>query len=105
MSTTGQTGIRSVAARVIADHQGAVLLTRNAEGYQFTGRKKETVIVCRTWPETERVLIRMKVSSVKIAKIRDHLDLGNQIVLRPEFLLDNLSETRQDHPDLAPTKL
>src|SRR5437899_11903887 len=103
--STGQTGIRSVAARVIADHQGAVLLTRKAEGYQFTGRKKKTIILCRTWPETERVLIRMKVSSVKIAKIHDHLDLGNQIVLRPEFLLDNISEIKRDNPDLDLTRL
>ena len=103
--STGQTEIRSVAARVIADHQGAVFLTRNAQGYQFTGRKKKTIIVCQTWPETERVLIRMKVPLPKIARIQGHLDAGNQIILRPELLQQDAPETRLKDPDFYPTKL
>lgn len=103
--STGQTEIRSVAARVIAEHQGAVFLTHNQHGYQFTGRKKKTIILCQTWPETERVLIRMRVSPTKIAKIHSHLDQGNQIVLRPERLQQDASETRLKDPDFYPTKL
>jgi hypothetical protein len=103
--STGQTEIRSVAARVIADYQGAVFLTHNAQGYQFTGRKKNTIILCKTWPETERVLLRMKVPPAKIERIHGHLDKGNQIVLRPEFLPQEASGNEFKSPDFAPTKL
>jgi hypothetical protein len=103
--STGQTEIRSVAARVIAEYQGAVLLTHTGQGYQFNGRSKKTIIVCKTWPETERVLLRMKVPAAKIARIHDHLEQGSRIVLRPERVQQEISENKPKDPDFYPTKL
>ena len=103
--STGQTEIRSVAARVIAEYQGAVLLSHTGQGYQFTGRSKKIIISCKTWPETERVLLRMRVPAAKIARIYDHLEQGSQIVLRPERLEQDASENKPKDPDFCPTKL
>ncbi|MBS1800868.1 MAG: hypothetical protein JSS95_13720 [Acidobacteria bacterium] len=82
--STGETGFRSVAARVIAEHQGALLLRRKDEGYEFTGLYERTNIVCKTWPEAERVLIRMKVPPHKIEAVINLIEAGNDVVIRSE---------------------
>lgn len=84
MSTGETTGFRSVAARVIAEHQGALLLRRRDEGYEFCGLYERTNIVCKTWPEAERVLIRMKVPPPKIEAVIKLLESGNDVVIRSE---------------------
>ena len=83
--STGETGFRSVAARVIAEHQGALLLRRKDEGYEFCGLYEKTTILCKTWPEAERVLIRMKVPTPKIATVIQLLEAGNEVVIRSEI--------------------
>ena len=80
--STGETGIRSIAARVIADYQGAVVLRRSSQGYEFTGLKKKTAVFCKTWPEAERVLIRMKVPSGKIRAAAELLAKNSDVVFR-----------------------
>ncbi|WP_260705799.1 hypothetical protein [Edaphobacter flagellatus] len=80
--TTGETGFRNVAARVIVEEQGALVLQRTAEGYQFTGLFEKTSIVCKTWPEAERVLIRLHVPPQKIIDIRKMIDAGEEVIMR-----------------------
>lgn len=82
--STGETGFRSVAARVIAEHQGALLLRPREEGYEFCGLYEKTTIVCKTWSEAERVLIRMKVPLHKIATVIQLLEAGHEVVIRSE---------------------
>jgi hypothetical protein len=81
--TTGETGIRSVAARVIAEHQGAVLLHHKDYGYEFTGLLGRTSVFCKTWPEAERVLLRMKVPPSKIEAALLLLKSGKDVLIRP----------------------
>lgn len=81
--STGETGIRSVAARVIAEHQGAVLLHHKDHGYEFTGLLGRTSVFCKTWPEAERVLIRMKVPPTKIEVALLLLKAGSDVLIRP----------------------
>jgi hypothetical protein len=80
--STGETGIRSIAARVIADYQGAVVLRRRNQGYEFTGLKQKTIVFCKTWPEAERVLIRMKVPSSKIKAAMELLAKNSDVIFR-----------------------
>lgn len=82
--STGETGFRSVAARVIAEHQGALLLRRKDEGYEFCGLYERATILCKSWPEAERVLIRMKVPPPKIETVIHLLETGNEVVIRSE---------------------
>jgi hypothetical protein len=84
--STGETGIRSVAATVIAEIQGAMILRRKGNGYEFTGVFERTSVVCPTWPEAERVLLRLKVSPEKIEKIVKILASGDDVILRRELI-------------------
>ena len=93
--STGETGFRSVAARVIAVHQGALLLRRRDTGYEFTGLYEKTSIFCKTWPEAERVLIRMKVPPHKIQAVANLIETGSDVLLRSEI-------TQQDVAPLDP---
>jgi hypothetical protein len=79
---TGETGIRSIAARVIAEHQGAVVLRRRNQEYEFTGLHKKITVVCKTWPEAERVLLRMKVPPGKIRAAAELIAKNNDVILR-----------------------
>ena len=79
---TGETGIRSIAARVIAEHQGAVVLRRRNQGYEFTGLHRKATVLCNTWPEAERVLLRMKVPPGKIRAAADLLAKNNDVIFR-----------------------
>ena len=80
--STGETGIRSVAARVIAEHQGAVLLHHKNQGYEFTGLIGRTSVFCKTWPEAERVLLRMKVPPSKIEAALRILETRREVLIR-----------------------
>ena len=80
--STGETGIRSIAARVIAEHQGAVVLRRRNQRYEFTGQHQKTTVFCDTWPEAERVLLRMKVPPGKIRAAAELLAKNNDVILR-----------------------
>jgi hypothetical protein len=84
--STGETGIRSVAATVIAEIQGAMILRRKGDGYEFTGVFERTSVECPTWPEAERVLIRLGVSPEKINKILRILASGDDVILRREVI-------------------
>jgi len=91
--STGDTGIRSITARVIAEHQGAVLLRRKNHGYEFTGLYERTSAFCKTWPEAERVLIRMKVPSDKIKAIFHMFENGKDVVIRRDVPQPEVSES------------
>jgi len=80
--SSGDTGIRSVTAKVIVDQQGSLLLRQTPEGYEFTGLFERASVKCKTWSETERVLIRMKVPPHKIQEIVTILGTGSDVVLR-----------------------
>ena len=82
--STGETGFRSVTAKVIVGHQGSLLLRQTPEGYEFTGLLESTSVKCKTWSETERVLLRLKVPPHKIQEIVTILNTGSDVVMRQD---------------------
>lgn len=75
------TGIRSVVANLILSRQGSLILRQTKQGYEIAGVDQNGAVFCQTWPETERVLLRLGVPSYKVDEIADLLCEGTDVIV------------------------
>ena len=85
ISSSGDTGIRSVAASLILGRNGSLILRQTSQGYELAGLDQESIIFCNDWAAAERILLRLKVPFHKIDEIKSLLSPGIHVVVHREL--------------------
>jgi hypothetical protein len=79
---SGETGIRTGAILSILGWAHSFILRQTGDEYELTDPDGGGAVLCRDWPQVERVLIRLGLPPHKIEEAHQLITPGTDIVVR-----------------------